>query len=81
MSHLGHIRCCQILLENGADPSLRMYQGWTPAHCAAEVGNLDILKLLLKYGGTLIAKDDYEATPKHMAQVYGHHHCVEFLEA
>ncbi|XP_057317345.1 ankyrin repeat domain-containing protein 66-like isoform X1 [Hydractinia symbiolongicarpus] len=76
----GHVRCCKILLENGADASLRMYQGWTPAHCAAETGNLEILKLLFEYSGSLIAKDDYGSTPKHMAEVYGHKECVKFLE-
>jgi len=77
----GHLRCSEILLENGADPSLRMYQGWTPAHCAAENGNLKILKLLLEHNGLLIGKDDYGATPKNIAETYGRSDCVEFLNA
>lgn len=79
--HLAHVRCCKILLENGANPSHRMRQGWTPAPCAAEIGSVEILRLLLEYSGDFTAKDDYSATPKHMAKIYGHAVCVKFIEA
>ncbi|XP_066913202.1 ankyrin repeat domain-containing protein 66-like isoform X2 [Clytia hemisphaerica] len=77
----GHIECCEILLENGADPTLRMYDGWTPAHCAAEIGNIEVLKLLIRYSGTVVAKDDAGATPRHIAKTYGHKDCATFLKA
>jgi len=67
-------------LENGADPTLRSYDGWTPAHCAAEIGNIEILKLLLQYSGTILSKDDSGATPKHIADIYGHKECSKFLK-
>ena len=57
-----------------------MYDGWTPAHCAAEVGNCEVLKLLLVHSGTVIAKDDSGATPKHIAEIYGHKECARFLQ-
>ena len=67
------------MLENGADPNITMEQGWTPVHCAAEIGHLEILQLLVEYGAKGFAKDDYGATPKHIADVYGHPKCAEFL--
>ena len=76
----GHTACCDILLQNGADPSLRMYHGWTPAHCAAEIGNVDILELLVRHSGEVLGEDNYGDTPKKVAQVYGHKHVVKFLE-
>ena len=39
----GHVGCVEKLLEHGADGEMRMAGGWTPAHCAAECGSLEIL--------------------------------------
>lgn len=57
-----------------------MNQGWTPAHCAAEVGRADVLEVLAEYSADLFAADNYGDTPKKIAEVYGHDHCVDFLE-
>lgn len=59
---------------------MRMTQGWTAAHCAAEAGSLEILKMLSQYSGVLISRDDAGITPRQIAQTYGHDGCVEFLE-
>ena len=36
--------------------------------------------IILRYSGTVIAKDDSGATPKHIAQIYGHKECATFLQ-
>lgn len=35
-------------LESGIDINSKGIQSWTPLHCAAFVGNIEIMKLLLK---------------------------------
>ena len=78
---IGRLKCCQILLKHGADASLKIrQQGWTVAHCAAEIGNLGILKLLYDYSSPMTICDHFEAKPKDIARIYGHKTCVEFLE-
>jgi hypothetical protein len=37
--------------------------GWTPLHWASRVGNLDIVRLLAKYGANLNVQDRWGTTP------------------
>ena len=73
------MECCKVLLQNGANPNMRMRQGWTPAHCAAEIGNIEVLKLLMEFSGSVVFEDLYGATPKDVADTYGHIACYNFL--
>ena len=49
--------CCiikaktELLIRNGANPSVRNDNSETPAHNAAKAGNLDALKVLVEKGG------------------------------
>ena len=72
--------CVKILLEHGADGEMRMAGGWTPAHCAAERGSLEILQALVQKGVSVTKKDFAGDTPKRVAQIYGHQDCQVFIE-
>jgi ankyrin repeat protein len=48
----GHEAAVQLLLDHGADPTLRdVGDNATPLHFAAERGSLPIVRILLEYGG------------------------------
>lgn len=79
-SHQGHVACVEKLLEHGADGEMRMAGGWTPAHCAAENGSVEILQVLVDNGASVTKKDNTGDTPKRVAQIYGHMDCVKFIE-
>ena len=72
--------CVEKLLEHGADGEMRMAGGWTPAHCAAENGSVEILQVLVDNGASVTKKDNTGDTPKRVAQIYGHMDCVKFIE-
>lgn len=72
--------CVEKLLEHGADGEMRMAGGWTPAHCAAEKGSVEILQALVENGVNVKKKDNTGETPKRVAQIYGHVDCVNFIE-
>jgi len=78
--HSGHAKCVKLLLEYGADPTARMVGGWTPAHCAAETGRLNVLKVLIDHQAPVIIADNSGDTPKRVAEIYGHTACVELLK-
>ena len=74
------MRCIKVLLEHCADGDMRMIGGWTPAHCAAEHGHLDVLQALID-GDVSVDKEDYTGTtPKRVAEMYGQLECVKLLE-
>lgn len=78
--HQGHVACVEKLLEHGADGEMRMAGGWTPAHCAAEKGSVEILQVLVDNRASVTKKDNTGDTPKRVAQIYGHVDCVKFIE-
>lgn len=47
-------RTTKVLLDDGADPKLPDNDGWTALHCAAEVGAVECIQMLLNKG----VKDD-----------------------
>lgn len=77
----GHSKCVKLLLEYGADPTARMVGGWTPAHCAAETGRLNVLKVLIDQQSPVVIPDNSGDTPKRVAEIYGHTACIELLES
>lgn len=77
----GHAKCAKLLLEYGADASARMVGGWTPAHCAAETGRSNVLKVLIDQRSAVALPDNTGDTPKRVAEIYGHTACVELLES
>ncbi|GMF15476.1 unnamed protein product [Phytophthora lilii] len=44
-------------------PIVAQRDGWTPLHWASRVGNLDIVRLLAKYGANLNVQDRWGTTP------------------
>lgn len=70
----------KLLLEYGADPAARMVGGWTPAHCAAETGRSNVLKILIEHQAPVMFADNSGDTPKRVAEIYGHTACIELLE-
>ena len=49
-----------------------MTGGWTPAHCAAEGGHCEVLKLLIEHKCPMHLSDDSGDTPADIAAIYGH---------
>ena len=70
---MGHSALCRILLENKANPNLKTKMGNTPLMCAANSGNIDIVRLLLKFNADKsIKKYNFSSsgiTAKNAAQV------------
>ena len=76
----GNAKCVKLLLEAGANPYARMTGGWTPAHCAAEAGQSDILQVLIDNRTPIDIKDDYGDSPRKIAEIYGQKECAELLK-
>ena len=51
LSELNSKAKAEILLNHGANPSVRNDFHETPAHSAAKAGNLETLKLMVEHGG------------------------------
>ena len=63
----------QFLLHFDADIDARNTNGWTPLHVAAQSGEFEAIRLLLRRGADKDARDDvYGWTPLHVAARYGH---------
>lgn len=53
----GHRDIVRYLLENNADPNQKALCGATAMHYAAECGNIDVVKELLKFGAKMTKND------------------------
>ncbi|XP_056249617.1 ankyrin repeat domain-containing protein 66 isoform X1 [Seriola aureovittata] len=76
----GHTETVRILIEHGARPCLRTEHGWTPAHFAAESGQLAVLRLLHSLHAPVDKEDCCGDKPARIAEIYGHQDCVQFLK-
>ncbi|KAE8423773.1 ankyrin repeat-containing domain protein [Aspergillus pseudocaelatus] len=57
-----------LLLENGADPDIGMFEGNTPLHLAAAMGWLEGINILLDSNASMDSQDDFLfETPLHKA--------------
>ena len=65
----GDSRILKLLLENGCtcDEEAKDHHGWTCLHEASEQGHVEVIKLLLKNGSKVEAKDDQGDTVLHTA--------------
>jgi ankyrin repeat protein len=52
-----------FLLKTGANPNLKASGGSTPLHFAAQVGNAEMIKALIRAGARIDTKDDHEKIP------------------
>ncbi|XP_027010153.1 ankyrin repeat domain-containing protein 46 isoform X2 [Tachysurus fulvidraco] len=72
----GHVSYTKRLLETGFDPNTRDYRGRSGMHLAAARGNVEICRLLHKFGADLLATDTQGNTALH---VCGHVDTIQFL--
>lgn len=66
-----HIEVVQILLKQGASPSICRDNGWAPIHVASTKDTADFLNLLLDAGADCNSPDDKGLTPLHVAVING----------
>lgn len=81
---MNDIDMCKILLNNGANPMAITKLNKNSLHKVCEIGNLEILKLMLQFGQKLPdfnvhIKDSYGLIPIMYALVYGHFDCFQYL--
>ena len=55
---LGNVRIVRLLVEAGANVSIKDSEGWTVLHAASVAGNYAVVKYLMKVGVNLEAKTD-----------------------
>lgn len=78
--HLGKMGTVRSLLANGCNPSQRDYDERTALHIAASDGSLEMVKLLLEFGASPLAKDRWNSTPIDDARRSNHPAIAELLE-
>jgi ankyrin repeat protein len=61
--HNLHVQPLKRLLQKGINVNRRNQVGHSPLHCAALLGNLEVLKLLLNSGAEIGLEDNQGATP------------------
>lgn len=79
----GHVECCRLLLDAGADANAQAFQGGTPLHAAVSQRNEECVELLLSRGANpnLAGSENLE-TPLHAAARQGSEPlCKALLEA
>lgn len=72
----GDVAYAKRLLETGFDPNARDCRGRSGMHLAAARGNVEICRLLHKFGADLLATDAQGNTALHMC---GHVDTIQFL--
>jgi ankyrin repeat protein len=76
----GNVEMVRLLLENEADPDASTSTNMrTPLHWAAQKGHLEIMKILVKFGANISARDKFGLTPRYLAAQKCHDKVVEFL--
>ncbi|CAK8676571.1 unnamed protein product [Clavelina lepadiformis] len=80
-SQHGHSETVRVLLDNGADPSVRNIHDESPLDLASQYGRLDVVRLLLHYQPSLLSRFPECFSPLHLASRNGHKEVVELLLA
>lgn len=58
-----------------------LQNGWTPLHCAARAGFLDVVKLLVESGASPKAETNFGSAPIWFAASEGHNEVLKYLMA
>ena len=77
----GYYEIAEVLLKNGANPNMLYKNNWTLLLTATNKNNLELVKLLLKYGAkkTIDTKNDYDFNPLNLAIADEHYDIAETL--
>lgn len=76
----GKSNAVDLLLEYGADVHAGAVDGFTPLHFAAQNGNVDVCKSLVKAGANIDrAVQKTARTALHLAAAKGHENVIEYL--
>jgi len=70
-----HPEVVELLLEHGANPNVRDYDGYTPLHYAVEGCHVDVARVLLDHGADPTIRNNNGMTPLD----YGRN-CEEIIE-
>ncbi len=68
------------LLKQGVDPNTFDYNGISPLHEASADGYLDIIKLLIKYGGDIYKESGTGYNAIEIAEVFNQKKVVEYFK-
>jgi len=69
----------EVLLGQGAEINATDKNGWTPLHCAARAGHLDVVKLLVESGGSPKTETNLGCAPIWFAASEGHNDVLKYL--
>ena len=70
-----------MITECGADVQLILPDGTTPLHVAAEIGNIEVVKILLEANADASAANNDRYLPVGLAAMNDHHEIVDLLLA
>jgi len=74
-----HLDIVKILVYNGANPDLSLYDGFTPLMSACVTGDFDIAEYLAASGAKLDEYNKYGATALHFAVAMGDYYISDML--
>lgn len=69
----------EVLLGQGAEINATDKNGWTPLHCAARAGYLDVVKLLVESGASPKSETNLGSAPIWFAASEGHNDVLKYL--
>eukprot|EP00117_Sycon_ciliatum_P021223 scpid19736/ scgid18665/ Transient receptor potential cation channel subfamily A member 1 homolog len=76
----GSVMLCELLVNNGADLTVKDEHERLALHWAARNGHMDASTYLVAKAPTYVnASDDQGRTPLHLAAIHKHHHIVNML--
>lgn len=80
-SFFGHLSIVKLLLDKGADPNIASYNQFrvAPLHSACAISNFEIVRLLIRAGANVNAKQVQDVTPLHSAAHNGQTELAKLL--
>ena len=78
-SEFNYFKICELLLDHGADPTVKNSTGLNPLHLAAKSGNEEIALLLITRGCDPNIRDDFGNNASYWAKKYQHLDMLEYF--